>query len=148
VNDFLFWVYSGLPPGTGGGDESQEPPRWRASAFSAQSAGGGRPVQTVYKAQKANSQVLVLREGISTVLPVVTLAETGITPGQSIDPLAPANSIVTAVGVERDGFRGDRLAISVGMLFTDPVDPAITVGWGGIYHTRVSIDAIFSDGME
>lgn len=148
VNDFLFWVYSGLPPGTGGGDESQEPPRWRASAFSALSAGGGRPVQTVYKAQKANSQGLYLREVGSSVFPVVTLAETGITPGQSIDPLAPANSIVTAVGVERDGFRGDRLAISVGMLFTDPVDPDVTVGWGGIYHTRVSIDAIFADGME
>ena len=34
------------------------------------------------------------------------------------------------------------------MLFTDPVDPDVTVGWGGIYHTRVSVDAIFADGME
>lgn len=148
VVDFLFWVYSGRPPGTGGGDETQEPPRWRASAFSALSAGGGRPVQTVYKAQKATLQGLYLREGSRQVLPAVALAETGVTAGTSIDPLAPANSLVTSVGVERDGFRGDRLAISVGMLYTDPLDPATTIGWGGIYHARVSIDAIFADGME
>lgn len=148
VVDFLFWVYSGRPPGTGGGGETQEPPRWRASAFSALSAGGGRPVQTVYKAQKSTLQGLYLREGSRQVLPAVALAETGITSGTSIDPLAPANSVVTSVGVERDGFRGDRLAISVGMLYTDPLDPATTVGWGGIYHARVSIDAIFADGME
>jgi len=105
-------------------------------------------VQTVYKAQKATLQGLYLREGSRQVLPAVALAETGVTAGTSIDPLAPANSLVTSVGVERDGFRGDRLAISVGMLYTDPLDPATTIGWGGIYHARVSIDAIFADGME
>jgi hypothetical protein len=148
VDDFLFWVFSGAPPGVGGGDDGQEPARWRGSAFSALSAGSGRPVQTVYKAQKANTQGLYLREGSRQVLPAVTLAETGITTGQAIDPIAPADSIVIALGVERDGFRGDRLAITASMLYTDPVDPKLTVGWAGIYQTRVAIDAIFSDGFE
>jgi hypothetical protein len=148
VTDFVFWVFSGAPPGAGGGDDSQEPARWRGSAFSALSAGSGRPVQTVYKAQKANTQGLYLREGSRQVFPAVTLAETGITAGQAVDPIAPADSIVTALGVERDGFRGDRLAISASMLFTDPVDPKITIGWAGIYQTRVAIDMVFADGFE
>lgn len=39
--DFLFWTFSGRPPGTDGGEEEDEgePPRWRASAFIAQDAG-------------------------------------------------------------------------------------------------------------
>lgn len=60
---------------------------------------------------------------------------------------AAANALMTSVGVERDGLRRDRLAISTGMRYTDPIDPATTIGWDGIYHARVSIDAIFADGM-
>ena len=34
--------------------------------------------------------------------------------------MAPANSIVTAVGVERDGFRYGNLTIAASMLFRRP----------------------------
>ncbi len=64
----------------------------------------------------------------------MTIVETLNSTGQSIDPQAPANSIVTAVGIERDGFRNGNLAISVSMLFDDPVTP---LGWAGLYMTKI-----------
>ena len=54
------------------------------------------------------------------------------TPGQSIDPQAPAGSVVSAVGLERDGFRGRNLALSISML-----NAATSESWAGIYLTKV-----------
>jgi hypothetical protein len=133
--DFLYWVFSGRPPGTGGGDEpSLEPPRWRSSAFSALNGVPGWDVQTAFKATKSGYDGIYVRQGRSLASPLVTVADTQNTTGQSIDPMAPANSVVTAVGIERDGFRNGNLVIAAAMLYDDPITP---LGWAGLYLTKV-----------
>jgi hypothetical protein len=149
VEDLLFWVFSGRPPGVGGTEDTDiEPARWRSSGFSALSFGMNQAAQVVFKAQRNGMDGLYLREGTSYQLPLKTVAEVGTTPGTSLDPLAPAGSLVSAVGVERDGFRNGRLAITASMLFVDPIDPNITASWGGIYMSPVVIDLIFRDGFD
>jgi Bacterial Ig-like domain (group 3) len=134
--DFLYWVFSGRPPGTGGGDEpTLEPPRWRSSAFAALYGMPGMEVQTAFKATKTGFDGIYVRQGRSLARPLLTIIETQNTMGQAVDPMAPANSIVTAVGVERDGFRYGNLAIAASMLFADPVTP---LGWAGLYMTKVA----------
>ncbi len=133
--DFLYWVFSGRPPGTGGGDEpSLEPPRWRSSAFTALYGSPGSEVQTAFKAARTGYDGIYVRQGRTLTRPLLTIVETVNTAGTTIDPMAPANSVVTAVGVERDGFRNGNLVVAVSMLFADPVTP---LGWAGIYYTKV-----------
>jgi hypothetical protein len=59
--------------------------------------------------------------------------------GKKLDPLAPALSKVTAIGIERDGFRGQNLAVTASMLY-EGVDPVtglpVSIGWAGIYLTN------------
>jgi hypothetical protein len=149
VEDLLFWGFSGRPPGVGGTEDTDiEPARWRSSAFAALSFGVDEPAQLVFKAQRDGLDGLYLREGTVFQLPLKTVAEVGTTLGTSVDPLAPAGSLISAVGVERDGFRNGRLAITASMLFVDPIDPNITESWGGIYVSPVVIDLIFRDGFD
>lgn len=134
--DFLYWVFSGRPPGTGGGDEpTYEPPRWRSSAFSALYGVPGWEVQTAFKAARTGYDGIYVRQGRSLARPLLTVVETQNTAGTAIDPMAPANSLVTTIGIERDGFRNGNLVIAAGMLFADPVAP---LGWAGIYYTKVA----------
>ncbi len=136
LTDFLYWVFSGRPPGTGGGDEpTLEPPRWRSSAFAALSAVPGSAVMTAFKGTKSGFDGIYVRKGLSAYVPLVTVVETLNSTGQTIDPEAPANSIVTAVGIERDGFRNGNLAVSVAMLYEDPLT---SVGWAGLYLTPIA----------
>ncbi|HEY6940121.1 hypothetical protein [Dokdonella sp.] len=51
------------------------------------------------------------------------------------------------VGLEREGFRKGQLAVAIGMLYVDPVDPEVTSSWGGIYVTAPT-DIIFRDDFE
>jgi hypothetical protein len=126
--DFLYWVFSGKPPGTGG-TESQdgEPARWRSSPFVAISARlitfrvafkahtQNYSVDGIYAAQGPNSSTF------ATLLDTTTL-------GTAVDPKAPAGSKVVALGIEREGYRYGWLAITASML-----DPATTESWAGIY---------------
>jgi hypothetical protein len=131
--DFLYWVFSGRPPGTGGGDEPAfEPPRWRSSAFAALNGVPGWELQTAFKGTRSSTDGIYVRKGRNLASPLATVAETLVTTGKAIDPMAPANSFVTTVGVERDGFRNGHLSVAVGMLFDDPVAP---IGWAGLYLT-------------
>lgn len=133
--DFMYWVFSGRPPGTGGGDEpSLEPPRWRSSAFSALYGVPGWEVQTAFKATRQGMDGIYVRRGRSLASPLVTFVETQTINGQAIDPSAPANSIVTAVGIERDGFRNGNLVVAVSMLYEDALT---SIGWAGLYMTIV-----------
>ena len=91
---------------------------------------------------------LYLREGLVNGLPLQTVAEVGTTIGTAIDPLAPAGSVVSAVGVERDGFRGGRLGVTLSMLYVDPLDPENTLGWAGIYVAPIAEEGLFRDGFE
>ncbi len=139
ITDLIYWVYSGRPPGTGGGDETGfEPPRWRSSAFSAISGTPGSAVQTAFKATKGALSGIYLRQGLSQFVPAISVVETGTLVGQEIDAGAPANSTVTAVGIERDGFRNHNLTVAVSMLAPDPADPTVTIGWAGLYLTKAA----------
>jgi hypothetical protein len=149
IEDFIFWVFSGLTPGTGGGDDpGAELARWRASAFSALSVMGPDAIHVAFKARRAGKDGIYVREGLAFQLLLRTAAEVGTTPGTDIDPMAPANSLVSAVAIERDGFRNGRMAITASMLYVDPVDPEVSLGWAGIYVAPVPVDLVFQDGFE
>jgi len=150
LEDFLYWVFSGAPPGVGGGhedgeedgDESREPPRWRSSAFAAVSLTSKRMYAVAFKGTQdddydgatAGTPGIFLRKGTA---PLVTVVKVG-DPGKPIDGDADKISEVTAVGIERDGFRGPNLAITASMLWDD-VDAGETVGWAGVYVTQVPL---------
>jgi hypothetical protein len=129
---FVYWVFSGAPPGVGDGDEgSVEPPRCRSSSFVAVSG-----IDTGYQAAFKGTPVaggsgIYLGQGPGPVSNIETIIDT-TTPGTSVDPQAPAGSFVTTVGLERDGFRGRNLALSVSML-----DEVTAESWAGVYLTSV-----------
>lgn len=149
IEDFVYWTFSGRPPGVGGGTEpGTELARWRSGSFAALSTTADGPYQIAFKAQRNATDGIYLRESITFQGPLQAIAEVGTTPGTSIDPLAPADSLVSSVGVERDGFRNGRLAITAGMLYVDPTDPNITSSWGGIYVAPPPLDVIFRDGFD
>jgi hypothetical protein len=130
--DFLYWVYAGVPPGTGGSGEAADPPRWRFGAYGAVS-GQGDAYQAAFKGRRTDFDGIYLRPASGT-RPLATIAETGRTPGQPIDPEAPPNALVTSVGIERDGFRSNRLALALGMVAPSPEG---NLGWAGVYVATV-----------
>ncbi len=117
--DFLYWTYSGKPPG---GDEAEdaEPPRWRSSAFTAISSGA-----LAFKGQKGAVDGLYARHWYSAA--VLRVLDTTMD-GRSVDPAAPEGSKISAIGLERDGFRGSLISITASML-----NPVTTLSWAGIY---------------
>ena len=121
IDDFIYWTFSGKPPGVGGGDEGDgELPRWRSSAFAAVSSSHLSGVETVFKARKGaivNDQYDAPVDAIywSAGADLTKLVDTK-TDGKLIDPEAPVGSIVSALSIERESFRGKWLAIAVSML--------------------------------
>lgn len=153
-DDFVYWNFSGLVPGTGESDEDGEPARWRSASFVAVSGlvDGRLTDATFHAAFKARTgevddetgayvapvDGIYLRQGPGASR-IVALVETGMD-GTLIDPeavyVAEENGggemvlPVTEMGVERDGFRGSTLAINVGMGTEE-------AGWAGVYLTEV-----------
>lgn len=149
VEDFMFWGFSGRAPDAGGTIEpGAELARWRAGTFAALHSPAGGKAQVVFKAKRQSLEGLYLREGLTNGLPLQTVAEVSTTSGTSIDPLAPAGSFVSAVGVERDGFRGGRLSVTLSMLYVDPLDPENTLSWAGIYVAPIAEDGLLRNGFE
>jgi hypothetical protein len=148
--DFVYWNFSGLVPGTGEGDDAGEPARWRSATFVAVSGlvDGELTDATFHAAFKARTGEVVggayvnpvdgiyLRKGPGAS-PITTVVKSG-TDGTVIDPEAvyqdeetgPSALPVTEMGLERDGFRGNTLAINVSMGTEE-------AGWAGIYLTEV-----------
>ncbi len=123
--DFLYWTYSGMPPGVGPDETDGEPPRWRSSAFVAVDDN-----DVAFKGQKGSvdglyGQIASLGGGLTTLLDTTM-------PGTLVDAEAPANSLISAIGIERDGFRNNHLAISAAML-----DAQTSESWAGVYLTDV-----------
>jgi len=147
LEDYLFWVFSGRVPGTGD-EETEEPARWRSSAYAALSTALGQPPRIAFQAERAGRAGIYLRDGVDPLYPLKTLAEVGTTPGQSIDPDAPIDSFVSSVAMERDGFRNGRISIALGMLYVDPIDPKETESWAGLYSAVIPLDDIFADRFE
>jgi hypothetical protein len=134
--DLLFWTFSGAPATTGSsgssGPTDAEPPRWRASAFTAVDgargvlfkgvltppAGGTGPSSGIYGSVLSGN-------GMGSVFKLVAVGDDM----SAIDPTAPAGSTVSAVSMEREALRGGWLAISVSSL-----NPA-QESWAGVYAT-------------
>jgi hypothetical protein len=121
-DDFLFWNYAGKAPCTGGGhhgggeeggEEDGESVRWRSSAYLAVSTGSGATFRSAFKARTDDVVGIYLREGPGRS-PFLTVADTTMN-GQLLDPEAPADSTIIEVGIEREGLRGDWLAINAKM---------------------------------
>lgn len=133
--DFLYWVYSGRPPGTGEGDDSDgEPPRWRSSAFAA--VDGARGV--LFKGSRSPIPgVTVPSSGIygsgfsnGALTDVVSAIEVGNLVGK-LDPGAPAESTVLSVGIEREAVRSGWVTLTA-----STINPA-GESWAGVYATYV-----------
>lgn len=133
-NDFLFWNFSGKPPGTGGADDGDEAEaaRWRSSAFVAIDGD-----DVVFKALQRNPDGSDGDTGLFGMLNVsdlssdadlFTILTTGMD-GAQVDGLA-AGMDITALGIERDGFRNGRLAIAASMANADE-------SWSGLYVASV-----------
>ena len=121
-DDFLFWNYAGKAPCTGGshhgngeegGEEDGESVRWRSSAYLAVSRNSGATFWSAFKARTADVVGVYLREGPGRSL-FLTVADTTMA-GQLLDPEAPIGSTIVEVGIEREGLRGDWLAINAKM---------------------------------
>jgi hypothetical protein len=142
--DFVYWTFSGRPPGVGGGggggevggDESAEPPRWRSSSFVSVD-GSGSTYQIAFKGHRGLDDGIYLGGARTTGerLPVKRLLEVG-SPASDLDPQAPAGAVVTTLGLEREGYRGGQLAVNASMLYTGSTDEE-TVGWAGVYLARL-----------
>jgi hypothetical protein len=154
-DDFVYWNFSGLVPGTGESDETGEPARWRSASFVAVSGlvDGKLEDANFHAAFKARNGTIVeggyenpidgiyLRKGPDTS-PIYPLVQTGML-GTLIDPdsevpvtdevtgdVTLVKLPVTEMGLERDGFRGRSLAINVSMGTEE-------AGWAGIYLTQI-----------
>ncbi len=148
-DDFLFWNYSGKTPCTGGGHHGEEgdaddgePARWRSSAFVAVSGRRGPNVWSAFKARTGE-----LSDDNAYIDPVdgIYLDKRPGPPnrqrvmvtrmaGNALDPEAPAASVVTEFGIERDGFRGQWLVINASMAEEGGEEDE---GMAGIYITLV-----------
>ena len=136
--DFLYWVYSGRPPGTGStpDDSDGEPPRWRSSAFAA--VDGSRGV--LFKGSRTPiPNVTVPSSGIygagyinGALTDIVSAIEVGDLVAQ-LDPGAPPDSAVLSVGIEREAVRNGWVTLTV-----STINPA-GESWAGIYATYVPV---------
>ncbi len=151
-DDFVYWNFSGRVPGADD-EEDGEPARWRSAAFVAvsglvdgrhQDAG----FHVAFKARTGMVQAeqpnvyadptdgIYLKSGPGRRT-LVTLVETGmdgtILDPEAVDPEAIESESalpVTSMAIERDGFRGNSLAITVSMGTEE-------AGWAGVYLTKI-----------
>ena len=131
-DDFLFWSYSGKTPCVGSGhsmegaEDDGEAARWRSSSFVAVSG-----LYVVFKA--VSGEVVGIYLNRQPGQDLVTLLDTQ-TDGQALDPAAPLGSTITELGIEREGLRGDWLAVSAKMGIEGGTEEE---GMAGIYVTRL-----------
>ncbi len=141
-SDFVYWNFSGKAPGVGEGGESDddgELARWRSASFMAVSSKVDD--DNYYTAFKARTAVtdgnpvdgIYLRKETEKS-PLITVVKTGMSgilfDAEAIDTATNAMLPVTEMGLERDGFRGNSLAINVSMGTEE-------AGWAGVYLTRL-----------
>lgn len=151
---------SGEGGGMEGGEEDGEPARWRSAQFVAVSGlvDGSLTNATFDVAFKARTGAVAaegnyvnptdgiyLRKGPGDLQPIVSVVTTGAD-GTVFDPAAtyipvdvegnpipgatPLPLPVTAMGIERDGFRGNALSLTISMANE-------VAGWAGIYLTTI-----------
>lgn len=135
--DFLYWVYSGRPPGTGStpDDSDGEPPRWRSSAFTAVDGARGvlfkgsrSPIAGITVPSSGIYGVDYANGALTDFVPVIEVGSLV----EKLDPRAPVDSTVLSVGIEREAFRNGWITITV-----STINPA-GESWAGVYATHVS----------
>lgn len=135
--DFRFWDYTGRVPGLIPTPDT-DLPRWQPTSYLAVSDG-----IVVFKARTGwitNNGLYndptdgIYMRDVVMAKPIEVLLETGMD-GVILDPTMPtglrATVPIVGLGVERDGFRGNRLAINATM--ADDV-----TNWGGVYMANIS----------
>jgi hypothetical protein len=90
---------------------------------------------SAFKARTADgADGIFIRDALpSKTGPVITLLKTGMS-GATLDVETPPGAVITSLGIERDGFRGPWLAVSVSMLTNGGSEE--DAGWAGIYTAR------------
>lgn len=148
-DEFLFWNYSGKTPCTGGGhsvegaEDDGEPARWRSSAFVAVS-GRGATFKAAFKARTGefvdgvydnpvDGIYLGRWPGPGGAVNIETLLDTTMN-GQTLDHEAPANSMITELGIERESLRGSWLTVNASMGIEGGSEED---GMAGIYLTEL-----------
>jgi len=147
-DDFVFWGFSGRVPGLG--DDTGELARWRSSPFVAVSglvngswsngtshiafkARIGEVINATY-ANDTVDGIYLQRTEAERIFSVVTVVSTGMSgtlfDSEAVDPETSAALPVVEMAIERDGFRGNSLAVTIGMGTED-------AGWAGIYLADV-----------
>jgi len=140
-DDFLYWNYSGAPPGVGHGHGDAEPPRWRSSAFASVSRGPGAAFWSAFQARKGKVDPIT-RTYVNPIDGIylsrqpdhkgpVALVDTTMS-GAVLDPQAVGLRI-TSVALEREGLRRGWLAITASMGDDENEEDS----WAGIYVTRL-----------
>lgn len=138
--DFVYWNFSGKPPGVGGSEEGDdgEPPRWRSTSFVAVAGGPENTFMVAFKARSGlvdpvEYTYLSPVDGIylADTSSVATLLDTTMD-GQLLDPAAPAGSKISTLGIERESFRGSWLAVTAGM-----VEEVSEASMAGIYVSKM-----------
>jgi len=159
VTDFVYWNFSGRVPGKGheggeeDGEETEELARWRSTSFGAVS-GNGVPNISAFRARTADEQdgIYLRRVLPSGMGDLVKLLKTGEPQVVDVSPEADGMEI-SAVGIERDGFRGNWLAVNVSMLVTSDMATAAAggeeseedTGWAGVYVAKFLDEDLIAD---
>jgi hypothetical protein len=145
-DDFVYWNYSGAPPGAGEGESDGEAPRWRSSAFLAVSQRAGATFRVAFLARTGDIDPYT-RLYVSPIdgiylgqmlgrskLKLMNLIQTGmdgtILDPQAVDPDTNEPLRISSLALERDSLRGSWLVISAGMGNEE-------AGWAGIYLTMM-----------
>jgi len=152
IKDFVYWNFSGRVPGMGEGegDDIEEPARWRSATFGAVS-GNGVPNISAFKARTDDGKdgIYLRRVLPSGLEDMVKVLKTGDLQAMDVSPAA-AGMQVSAVGLERDGFRGNWLAITASMLPPVAVaaaggeDSGEVTGWAGVYAAHFLDDDLIA----
>jgi len=148
-DEFVYWNYSGKTPCTGGGhsgedaEDDGEPARWRSSAFvTVATRGAGANFHAAFKARKGDLvggvyvnpvDGIYLRQWPGKGQDIETVLDTTMS-GQALDPQAPAGSVITELGLEREGMRGRWLTVEASM---GTQGGAEEDGMAGVYLTRL-----------
>ena len=146
LDDFLYWSFSGRTPCSGGGHSSHgaadvgETACWRSSAFVAVSGLVGATYRATFKARSGElvdgawagaTDGIHLRTGPGQGQPIKVVLDTTMD-GTSLDPEAPVGSRITELGLEREGLRGNWLAVSAKMAIDGGTEDD---GMAGVYTT-------------
>jgi hypothetical protein len=108
-------------------EDKGEGPRWRSSAFLAIDGFAEGAFRAAFKASIDGTDAILTRVGPAPLGEPVLIAVGG--GAEAIDPDAPEGSVITALGIERDSVRADRIIVTASMESTTTKEP-----WAGQYE--------------